>query len=706
MRAIRGRRAAAAGAKPPQAVCARRRAAGGVLLAAKAGIIAAAFRSGAFAAGDCQSRQVRKKATVTVFPRAGEPLLRGACDQTAANGTMSYQVLARKWRPRNFEQVIGQRHVIRALENALKMGRLHHAYLFTGTRGVGKTTIARILAKCFNCEQGVGAAPCGECAACRQVDAGNFIDLIEVDAASRTGVDDMRELLDNVQYASGAGRFKIYLIDEVHMLSVNSFNALLKTLEEPPEHVKFFFATTHPRKIPVTILSRCLQFNLTRLPHRLIHEHLAALLDAENITHDDGALGEIAVAAEGSVRDALSLLDQAIAYGDGQLKSNEVEAMLGLAARQQIADMGRCIAARDTEKLFELIELAYRKAVDFETLLKDIIALLHQVALRQALPGAAISPQLKERDVDELAAAVAPEDLQLCYQIALNGKRDMAFAPDDKAAFEMTMLRMMHFTPLQTDSAPQGGAQPQRPPQTQPQNKAAAQAQTQDAPASQAQRAAAAQTPAQDTPPQAQRPPVPRAPAQSKAAAQAPAQDATAPQAPTPPAADAAADGAAAAAATATANAANAANAATAANAPQGGFQLADCGDAQGWVRLIEAAGFEGPLREICFNSLLTPQSQTEATLAVDARIEGLCTPPRQEEIRRALSRLIGAEAVLRFETAASDETPAQARKRRELERRRKAALSIEKNPQVHSLKERFNAQTIPDSTQPVESDG
>ncbi|MDD9869681.1 MAG: DNA polymerase III subunit gamma/tau [Gammaproteobacteria bacterium] len=619
---------------------------------------------------------------------------------------MSYQVLARKWRPRNFEQVIGQRHVIRALENALKMGRLHHAYLFTGTRGVGKTTIARILAKCFNCEQGVGAAPCGECAACRQVDAGNFIDLIEVDAASRTGVDDMRELLDNVQYASGAGRFKIYLIDEVHMLSVNSFNALLKTLEEPPEHVKFFFATTHPRKIPVTILSRCLQFNLTRLPHRLIHEHLAALLDAENITHDDGALGEIAVAAEGSVRDALSLLDQAIAYGDGQLKSNEVEAMLGLAARQQIADMGRCIAARDTEKLFELIELAYRKAVDFETLLKDIIALLHQVALRQALPGAAISPQLKERDVDELAAAVAPEDLQLCYQIALNGKRDMAFAPDDKAAFEMTMLRMMHFTPLQTDSAPQGGAQPQRPPQTQPQNKAAAQAQTQDAPASQAQRAAAAQTPAQDTPPQAQRPPVPRAPAQSKAAAQAPAQDATAPQAPTPPAADAAADGAAAAAATATANAANAANAATAANAPQGGFQLADCGDAQGWVRLIEAAGFEGPLREICFNSLLTPQSQTEATLAVDARIEGLCTPPRQEEIRRALSRLIGAEAVLRFETAASDETPAQARKRRELERRRKAALSIEKNPQVHSLKERFNAQTIPDSTQPVESDG
>lgn len=662
--------------------------AGGVLLAAKAGIIAAAFRSGAFAAGDCQSRQIRKKATVTVLPRAGEPLLRRALQPNAANGTMSYQVLARKWRPRNFEQVIGQRHVIRALENALKMGRLHHAYLFTGTRGVGKTTIARILARCFNCEQGVGAAPCGECAACQQVDAGNFIDLIEVDAASRTGVDDMRELLDNVQYAASAGRFKIYLIDEVHMLSVNSFNALLKTLEEPPEHVKFFFATTHPRKIPVTILSRCLQFNLTRLPHGLIHEHLAALLKAENIKHEEGALGEIAVAAEGSVRDALSLLDQAIAYGDGELKSSEVEAMLGLAARQQIADMGRCIAARDTEKLFELTELAYRKAVDFEALLKDIIALLHQVALRQALPGAAISPQLKEQDVDELAAAFAPEDLQLCYQIALNGKRDMAFAPDDKAAFEMTMLRMMHFTPLQTDAAAQGGGAP--PPQAQQpaqskaaaptQTRRAAQAPAQDATAPQAQRTPAAQTPPQDKP-------TPRT--RSTPAAQAPTQDTPAPQTQQPPAADDAA----------------AANH-NAGGAPQGGFQLADCGDAQGWVRLIEAAGFEGPLREICFNSLLTPQSQTEATLAVDARIEGLCTPPRKEEIRRALSRLIGAEAVLRFETAASDETPAQARKRRELERRRKAALSIEKNPQVHSLKERFNAQTIPDSTQPVEPEG
>ena len=602
---------------------------------------------------------------------------------------MSYQVLARKWRPRNFEQVIGQRHIIRALENALKLGRLHHAYLFTGTRGVGKTTIARILAKCFNCEKGVSATPCGDCTACTQVDGGNFMDLIEVDAASRTGVDDMRELLDNVQYASSAGRYKIYLIDEVHMLSVNSFNALLKTLEEPPEHVKFFFATTHPGKIPVTILSRCLQFNLTRLPYQLIHEHLAALLDAEKVEHEEGALGEIAVAAEGSVRDALSLLDQAIAYGDGRLKSSEVETMLGLAARQQIVEMGRCIAARDTAKLFELVEMAYRKAVDFENLLKDILALLHQVALRQALPDAAISPQLKAEDVDQLAAAISPEDLQLCYQIALGGKRDMAFAPDDKAAFEMTLLRMMHFTPLEPDT-PQRAAAAKPPTQS----AAAAQPPTQNAPAAQppTQNAPAAQPPTQSAPaaqPQTQNAPAAQPPTQNAPAAQPQTQDAAAAQ---PPMQDAHTD---------------AGNSAAADDAPQhGNFSLADCGDVQGWVRLIEAAGFQGPLREICFNSLLTPQSETAATLAVDTRIEGLCTAERKEEIRQTLSRLIGAQAALRFETASSGETPAQVKKRKDLERRRKAAQSIEKNPQVHSIKERFGAQTIPDSTHPVESEG
>ena len=576
---------------------------------------------------------------------------------------MSYQVLARKWRPRDFGQVIGQQHVVRALQNALKLGRLHHAYLFTGTRGVGKTTLARILAKCFNCEQGVSAAPCGDCAACRQVDGGNFMDLIEIDAASRTGVDDMRELLDNAHYAAGAGRYKIYLIDEVHMLSVNSFNALLKTLEEPPEHVKFFFATTHPQKIPVTILSRCLQFNLTRLPHALIREHLAKLLAAEDVPCEDTALDEIAVAAEGSVRDALSLLDQAIAYGDGRLRADEVETMLGLAARQQVMDLGRCIADGDAARLFEIIELAYRKAVDFESLLKDVIALLHQVALRQALPGAEISPQLKGQEVDELAAAVTAEDLQLCYQIAINGKRDMAFAADDKAAFEMTMLRMLHFTPLPTSVQPRrdGGAQA----------------------------AAAAATPAQAAP-QTRRAPPPPAPPKDATPKDAPPKEASprretpyrdAPQA-APPNSESEGESEARAAA---------------------GFRLTDCGDVPGWMRLIEASGLQGAAKEICLHSLLTPQSASAATLAVDERIETLCSDERKREIGQALSRLIGAEVSLAFETASAAQTPAQMKMREKLERHREAELAIEKNPQVHSLKERFNARTVPDSTRPIE---
>ena len=510
---------------------------------------------------------------------------------------MSYQVLARKWRPRDFGQVVGQQHVIRALQNALKIGRLHHAYLFTGTRGVGKTTLARILVKCFNCEQGVGAAPCGECTACRQVDGGNFMDLIEIDAASRTGVDDMRELLDNVHYAAGAGRYKIYLIDEVHMLSLNSFNALLKTLEEPPEHVKFLFATTHPQKIPVTILSRCLQFNLTRLPHELIREHLARLLAAEDVAFEEAALGEIAVAAEGSVRDALSLLDQAIAYGDGRLTTSEVETMLGLAARQQVMDLGRCIADGDAAKLFEIIELAYRKAVDFESLLKDVIALLHQVALRQALPGAEISPQLKEQDVDQLAAAVSPEDLQLCYQIAINGKRDMAFAADDKAAFEMTMLRMLHFTPLQTPQGIRRGDGARAP----------AQAPTQKAPQETPQR-----TQAPQEPPTPRKAPPRDAPKEiSQGVPQGVPE--TAPQdAPAPGPESKDGDGN---------------------ETADGGFRLADCGDVRGWMRLIEASGLQGAAREICLHSLLTPQSESAATLAVDERIEALCSDARKREI-------------------------------------------------------------------------
>ena len=361
---------------------------------------------------------------------------------------MSYQVLARKWRPRTFEEVIGQQHIIQTLQNALSLGRLHHAYLFSGTRGVGKTTLARILAKCFNCEKGVGATPCNQCAACQQTDAGNYVDFIEVDAASRTGVESMRELLDNVPYAPNAGSYKIYLIDEVHMLSISSFNALLKTLEEPPEHIKFFFATTHPQKIPVTILSRCLQFNLLRLAHTSIRDYIEKMLKEENIDFEKEALNEIAVIADGSVRDALSLLDQAISYGSGALKNDAVKAMLGSASRSQVVDLLSYIADGDIAKVIALSDEIYRGGTDFNDVLRELIALLHLVALRQVSPGTELSPQFNETDIDMLAAKITPQDTQLYYQFALTAKRDMTIASDYKSSFEMTLLKMVYFVPI------------------------------------------------------------------------------------------------------------------------------------------------------------------------------------------------------------------------------------------------------------------
>ena len=364
---------------------------------------------------------------------------------------MSYQVLARKWRPRTFEEVVGQQHIVQALQNALSLGRLHHAYLFSGTRGVGKTTLARILAKCFNCEEGVSAVPCNQCAACKQTDAGRYVDLIEVDAASRTGVENMRELLDQVPYAPNVGTYKIYLIDEVHMLSISSFNALLKTLEEPPEHIKFFFATTHPQKIPVTILSRCLQFNLLRLPYTAIRDYLAKMMDKEEIAFEENALNEIAVAADGSVRDALSLLDQAISYGNGALKDKEVKTMLGTASRAQVANLLKRVADQDISGVIDMSAEIYQAGVDFNDVLRELIALLHQVALRQALPKAELPPQFEEADVAELATVLKPEDTQLYYQFALAAKRDMAVVSDYKAAFEMTMLKMVCFVPFHAE---------------------------------------------------------------------------------------------------------------------------------------------------------------------------------------------------------------------------------------------------------------
>jgi DNA polymerase III subunit gamma/tau len=365
---------------------------------------------------------------------------------------MSYIALARKWRPKRFAEMVGQEHVLRALANSLDSGKIHHAFLFTGTRGVGKTTIARILAKSLNCETGVSSNPCGVCAACREIDEGRFIDLIEVDAASRTKVDDTRELLDNVQYSPTRGRYKVYLIDEVHMLSNHSFNALLKTLEEPPPHVKFLLATTDPQKLPVTVLSRCLQFSLKRLSSHLIGERLKTIAAAESLEYEPAALALIARSAEGSMRDSLSLLDQLIAFGGGALSEANARAMLGTIDRHHVTRIVEALARGDGPGLLAQVKELDRDAPDYDRTLVDLGAFLQRLAVVQIVPDAAHEDE--EFDADTLARlsrAMAAEDVQLYYQIALAGRRDLPMAPDPRLGFEMTLLRMLAFRP---DSAP------------------------------------------------------------------------------------------------------------------------------------------------------------------------------------------------------------------------------------------------------------
>ena len=360
---------------------------------------------------------------------------------------MSYQVLARKWRPRDFTELVGQEHVQRALVNALDNDRLHHAYLFTGTRGVGKTTIARILAKSLNCETGVTSTPCGKCSACEEINAGRFIDLLEVDAASRTKVEDTRELLENVQYAPTRGRYKVYLIDEVHMLSGHSFNALLKTLEEPPPHVKFLLATTDPQKLPVTVLSRCLQFNLKSLNLQQITGQLEKILQQEAIEAEPGAVRQLALAANGSMRDALSLLDQAIAFGGGGLLEAEVRSMLGTIDRDVVYRLLDALAAGDAARVLAEIRAADEFAPDYPALLADTVSVLQRIALAQTLPDA-IDDTFGDREaVLALAAGLPAEDVQLYYQIALIGRRDLSLSPEPRGGFEMVLLRMLAFRP-------------------------------------------------------------------------------------------------------------------------------------------------------------------------------------------------------------------------------------------------------------------
>ena len=376
---------------------------------------------------------------------------------------MSYQVLARKWRPRNFTEMVGQEHVVRALSNALDHDRLHHAYLFTGTRGVGKTTLARILSKSLNCETGVSSTPCGECSVCREIDEGRFVDLLEVDAASKTGVDDTRELLENVPYVPVRGRYKVYLIDEVHMFSGHSFNALLKTLEEPPPHVKFLLATTDPQKVPVTVLSRCLQFNLKRLPVAQIEGQIRHILEAERVEFEADALAILARAADGSMRDGLSLLDQAIAFGGGSVRSADVRAMLGVVATERLPEMITAAHQGAAGRVMSEIEAMSEHAPDFGGLLREVVTLLHRVAVLQQVPTAAQDSWGDAARLHALASLVPAEEIQLYYQIALTGQRDLPLAPDARSGFEMVMLRMLAFRPDNANTGADVGAGAQRP---------------------------------------------------------------------------------------------------------------------------------------------------------------------------------------------------------------------------------------------------
>ncbi len=371
-------------------------------------------------------------------------------------------VLARKWRPKNFAQLAGQEHVVRALGNALSQNRLHHAYLFTGTRGVGKTTIARIFAKSLNCLTGITATPCGECSACREIDSGRFVDLIELDAASNTQVDNMRELLESALYAPTSGRFKVYIIDEVHMLSKSAFNAMLKTLEEPPPHVKFILATTDPQKIPVTVLSRCLQFNLKQLPPALIVAHLQHVLGQEHIEYELGALNLVARAAQGSMRDALSLTDQAIAFSLGKLEEAAMRSMLGAIDQSYLFELLLALREQNGVALLAVADNMAVRSISFEAALQDLASLLHRIALAQTVPQAIAEDEPERARLLELAQAFTAEDVQLYYQIAIHGRAEIELAPDEYAGFTMTLLRMLAFAPAKEDAVPASRSVQQR----------------------------------------------------------------------------------------------------------------------------------------------------------------------------------------------------------------------------------------------------
>ncbi len=562
---------------------------------------------------------------------------------------MSYLVLARKWRPRRFSELVGQEHVVRALTNALESGKVHHAFLFTGTRGVGKTTIARIFAKSLNCERGASAEPCGECGACRDIDAGRYVDLLEIDAASNTGVDDVRDLINNAQYLPSRGNTKVYLIDEVHMLSKPAFNALLKTLEEPPGHVKFLLATTDPQKLPVTVLSRCLQFNLRRLDEEQIGGQIGRILAAEAIAAEPGAVALLARAADGSLRDGLSLLDQAIAYTGGQLTEPAVNAMLGTVDRSQVDSLLAALAAGDGAALMACIEALAAYSPDFGNVLDDFASALHRIQLQQMVPGMAAADD--RVDVVGLAARLAPELVQLWYQMAVTGRRDLGLAPSPRTGFEMSLLRMLAFRPVGD-----GGAA-LAPPRTVP--------------------AALAGPPATRV-----------APAAGAAAAPM-----LSPVVETSPAAAAAHDAPAAAVVTASAPVVPTPSATRAA--------LLTVDD---WMSLVASVGLKGPVRELAAHSAFCGHDDGVLQLSLPDSFDHLRSESLVRQLAQALAGALGATPQIRFESArASGADTLHARTERQRDARQAGAESdFLADPVVSRLMQQ-GATVLPDSVRPLD---